>query len=258
METNNINIRSIGIVGFGRFGALLGRSLREDFQVCAYDSMLTPEKITSKGIEAAPLHEVAQMDCIILCVPIVNFETTVKRLEPLISSETAVLDVCSVKKMPSDVMHEHLSKKAVILPTHPMFGPVSAQFGWDNLPFVLCPSATPSAAEQALTTFWSNYIQQRQRARVVIMTPEEHDRVTAYNLCLTQLLGRVLGNIGIQSSPIDAQSFKYLLQMKEISYSDSMELLIGMHRYNPFAAEMRTRLREEFATVEELLSKKVD
>lgn len=249
-----MNITTIGIVGFGRFGALLGRSLREDFQVKAYDNFLTPEHITTKGIEAAPLHEVAASDCVVLCVPILNFENTVKRIAPMIQQGTAVLDVCSVKVMPARVMHEHLREKAVILPTHPMFGPVSAQFGWDNLPFVLCPEENPTVEELVLLRFWKDYIEQKQRARTVIMTPDEHDHTTAYNLCLTQLLGRVLGNIGIAASPIDAQSFKYLMQMKEISYSDSMELLIGMHRFNPYASEMRRRLQAEFGAVENILA----
>jgi prephenate dehydrogenase len=252
--TSTFNIKTVGIIGFGRFGALLGRSLREDFVVRAYDSFLAPEKITTKGIEAAPLHEVVASDAVFICVPILTFESTVKRISPMIQQGTAVLDVCSVKVMPAKVMHEHLREKAVILPTHPMFGPISAQYGWDNLPFVLCPESEQTVEEKALFNFWSDYIENKQRARVISMTPDEHDRTTAYNLCLTQLLGRVLGNIGIVSSPIDAQSFKYLMQMKEISYSDSMELLIGMHRFNPYASEMRSRLQAEFANVEQVLS----
>lgn len=253
MNTTSMNIQSIGIIGFGRFGALLARSLREDFSVKAYDTMLSPEKITMKGITGAPLNEVVASDCLFICVPILSFETTVRRIAPMIQKGTAILDVCSVKVMPAAVMRQHLREKAVILPTHPMFGPVSAQFGWDNLPFVLCPETSSTAEEQALLSFWTKYITDRKRARVVTMTPDEHDRTTAYNLCLTQLLGRVLGNIGISASPIDAQSFKYLMQMKEISYSDSMELLIGMHRFNPYASEMRQRLLNEFANVESLL-----
>jgi prephenate dehydrogenase len=249
-----MTLRSVGIVGYGRFGALLGHSIRNDFTIRAYDALLTAEHITSTGIEAASLQEVCASDCVFLCVPILKFEETVQRIEPFIAQGTAVLDVCSVKVVPAEMMRRHLGNKAIILPTHPMFGPVSAQYGWDNLPFVLCPEATPSPAEQVLVSFWSEYIEYVQRARTVVMTPDEHDRITAYNLCLTQLLGRVLGNIGIDTSPIDAQSFKYLMQMKEISYSDSMELLVGMHRFNPYANEMRSRLRDEFASLEQQLA----
>jgi prephenate dehydrogenase len=248
-----MTIRSVGIIGFGRFGMLLAHSLRHDFSVRAYDALLPSEYITSSGIEAAALQEVCASDSVFLCVPIMKFEETVRSIIPYITQGTAVLDVCSVKVAPADIMHEHLGKKAVLLPTHPMFGPISAQFGWDNLPFVLCPEPSPSPEVQALVNFWSDYIGHRQRARPIVMTPDEHDRTTAYNLCLTQLLGRVLGNMSIDTSPIDAQSFKYLMQMKEISYSDSMELLVGMHRFNPYASEMRSRLRDEFASLENFL-----
>lgn len=248
-----MTISTIGIIGFGRFGKLFATSLAGDFDVRVFEPELPPQSLAPR-IQAVSLKEALHTDCVVLCIPIVHFEGVVGQIQPLLPEGTPVLDVCSVKLHPARVMREFLRPTSPILPTHPMFGPVSAKDGWANLPFVLCPENDATPQEMALLNFWRDYITTRHNARAVTMSADDHDRITAYNLCLTQLLGRVLGNIGIQSSPIDAQSFKHLLSMKDMSYSDSMDLLIGMHRYNPYSAEMRARLRGELEHIEMLLT----
>ncbi len=248
-----MTISTIGIIGYGRFGKLLATSLSEDFSIRVFEPEIDHNDMGTR-IEAVSLRDAVQADCVFLCVPIVVFESVVQAIEPLLPEATPVLDVCSVKVYPATMMRKYLRAKSPILPTHPMFGPVSAKDGWTNLPFVLCPETDATPQEMALLRFWEEYITQKQGARAITMSADEHDRITAYNLCLTQLLGRVLGNIGIQSSPIDAQSFKHLLSMKEMSYSDSMELLIGMHRFNPYSNEMRSRLRDELQNIETILA----
>lgn len=248
-----MTIQTIGIIGYGRFGKLLATSLAPDFQVLVFDSAVPPAPLQER-INAVSQGDVLGADCVFICVPIVALESVVREIAPLLPKGTPVLDVCSVKLHPAGILREHLRPRAPILPTHPMFGPVSAKDGWANLPFVLCPEEDATPDEQRLLDFWHSYITTKQGARVITMSADEHDRTTAYNLCLTQLLGRVLGNIGIQPSPIDAQSFKHLLSMKDMSYSDSMELLIGMHRYNPYSAEMRGRLLRELEHIETIIA----
>jgi prephenate dehydrogenase len=248
-----MTIQTVGIIGFGRFGKLLAASLQHDVRVCVYDAVVDVNDSVNAQIRATSLQQTLETDCVILCVPILHFSSAVQAIAPLLPPHASVMDVCSVKLYPERQMRDGLPAGTRILPTHPMFGPVSARKGWANLPFVLCPDDQATPEEQALMRFWSDYIEQRHAARVFTMSADEHDRITAYNLCLTQLLGRVLGNIGIQPSPIDAQSFKHLLQMKEMSYSDSMELLVGMHRFNPYSREMRERLKRELALVEDVL-----
>ncbi|MCU0427685.1 MAG: prephenate dehydrogenase/arogenate dehydrogenase family protein [Candidatus Kapabacteria bacterium] len=247
------NQQTIGIIGYGRFGKLLARSLSRDFAIRVFEPGLEQQTLGA-SIDAVSLRDAVLADYVFVCVPIVAFESAMQVIEPLLPEGTPVLDVCSVKVHPTVMMRKYLRAKSPILPTHPMFGPVSAKDGWTNLPFVLCPEPDATPQEMALLRFWEEYIIQKQGARAITMSADEHDRITAYNLCLTQLLGRVLGNIGIQSSPIDAQSFKHLLSMKEMSYSDSMELLIGMHRFNPYSNEMRSRLRAELQSIETIIA----
>jgi prephenate dehydrogenase len=262
-------VSTVGIIGYGRFGRVLADGLRNDFSLRIHDPFAafdnTPDTPSS-------LADTASSDAVFICVPIVHFEEVVRQTAPYLRAGSMLLDVCSVKLFPERVMKRYVADDVVILPTHPMFGPDTAraggqELGWKDLPFVLCPLSEVSesleqnhaqnhatnTASEAAVAFWRDYLTTQRGCRVVSMPSEEHDRITAYTLCLTQLLGRVLGNIGIKASDIDAQSFTHLLRMKEISYNDSMELLIGLHRYNPFAAEMRRRLREEFQAVEPFL-----
>lgn len=244
---------SVGIVGFGRFGRLLAHTICSDFRTMVYD----PHAETVEDGGLTVLHSLqelcAQSKVIFLCVPIMGFQACIEELKQYIQPGTVVLDVCSVKMYPEQIMQKYLPDTIHIIPTHPMFGPDSANNGWVGLPFVFCPPVREAKADtsQMERAFWMEYFGETKGASIVVMSAEEHDRITAYNLCLTQLLGRVLGNMKIQSSAIDAKSFQHLLQMKEISYNDSMELLIGLHRFNPFAAEMRQTLRDELLRVEE-------
>lgn len=247
---------AVGIVGFGRFGRLLAEALCPDFTTIIYDPLMAGS-IEQRMTFVPSLEELCRhVQTIFLCVPIIMLESCVYELSRVIYPGSVVLDVCSVKMYPEHIMKTILPDTVYNIPTHPMFGPDSAKNGWADLPFVFCPPAeipNPVGDYWEIWTFWTEYFAKHKSARIVTMSAEEHDRITAYNLCLTQLLGRVLGNIHIQSSAIDAKSFQHLLQMKEISYNDSMELLLGLHRFNPFAAEMRRHLRDELLRVEDLI-----
>jgi prephenate dehydrogenase len=242
--------RSVGIIGYGRFGRVLADGLRGDFELRIHDPLAD---FSHSPEPASNLAHTASSDAVFVCVPIVAFERVIAQAAPHLCSGATVLDVCSVKMFPEQVMKRLLRPDIHIVPTHPMFGPDTAKNGWRELPLALCPLPNNSAAYKESCDFWRTYFANVKGCAVTELSSEEHDRITAHTLCLTQLLGRVLGNIGLQSSPIDAQSFKHLLKMKEISYNDSMELLIGLHKYNPFASAMRQRLREEFQAVEPFL-----
>jgi prephenate dehydrogenase len=248
---------TVGIIGFGRFGRVLADGLQHDFELRIHDPFAD---FTTTPHTASTLAQTAACDAVFFCVPIIHFEEAVANAAPHLCSGATVLDVCSVKMFPEHVMKRFVQEDVHIIPTHPMFGPDTAKQGWQDLPLAFCPlqtTASDDAAYKHSCTFWRTYFAQTKGCTVTELSSEEHDRITAYTLCLTQLLGRVLGNIGIKASPIDAQSFKHLLRMKEISYNDSMELLIGLHKYNPFAAEMRSRLQEEFWAVEPFLQAEI-
>lgn len=247
--------QTVGIVGYGRFGKLLAHALCDDFIVRVFDANAAAFSDESQ-IQPAPLSDVAGSDAVFFAVPISAFECALRRAAPHFKQGTLVMDVCSVKLHPEHVMRHNLPSGVYGLPLHPMFGPDSAKNGWRDLPLVFCPFADDSEAYQRRVAFWREYFSGRKGCRIVEMTPEAHDRITAHSLCLTQLLGRALGNMRIAPSEIDAASFKHLLTMKTISYNDSIELLLDLHRFNPFAKAMRKQLRDELARLERLIEER--
>ena len=137
-----------------------------------------------------------------------------------------------------------------MLPSHPMFGPDSIKKGLKDLPIVFCTEKTPPE----ISAYWQGYFRSKG-LKVVEMSAEQHDRTTAYSLCLTQYLGRIIGRMGVISTEIDMQSFKNLMQMKEISCNDSLELLQDLSTLNPYAKEMRNHLKKELLALDNLLDK---
>jgi len=79
---------------------------------------------------------------------------------------------------------------------------------------------------------------EKLNVKVLEMTPDEHDKLAAYSQGLTHLIGRLLDECNIQSTPFDTEGFKRLLTIREQTCNDSWELFEGLQRYNPYTQEM--------------------
>jgi prephenate dehydrogenase len=244
-----MKINEVGIIGFGRFGKVLADILCEDFDLFVFSHHgINSEK--NKHVKEASLDIAASRDAVFLAVQMGKFEKSLRECLYYLKRGSVVIDVCSVKLLPLKIMSELLPEGVHMLLTHPMFGPDSVGDGLKNLPLVLCPEKTPTEIKE----YWRNYFKSKG-LKVVEMSADEHDRTTAYSLCLTQFLGRIIDRMGIKSTPIDMRSFKNLLMMREISCNDTFELLKDLSNLNPYAKEMRERLKKETIELEKLLEK---
>jgi len=223
-------VNSLGIIGYGRFGKLLAEILSKDFQVMAYDTNLP----TGYSLE-----KVASADAIFLCIPIIELEATAKQLATLVRPGTIILDVCSVKLYPESVLKKYFQSDYV-LPTHPMFGPDAAKKGLENLPIVLCPTEN---TKKEIIKYWSN-IFSSHKLKVEIMTCDDHDKNTAYSLCVTQFVGRALGELNLKPSEIDTENFRNLLTIRDMALNDSYQLFEGLQKLNPYAKKMRQQFND--------------
>jgi prephenate dehydrogenase len=234
----------MGIIGHGRFGALLRQMLERHAAVACYDPAIPELAAPEQLARACAAH------MLFLCVPILEFEACLKQVAPLLEDEAVVIDVLSVKEFALDAMKRLLPASVGILPAHPMFGPDAAKAGWEGLPFVLCPcDRTPASVLEVLRQYLTSI-----GLRVTEMSCEEHDRITARSLCLTQLLGRAMDGLGIVSSPIDTAMFGNMLKMRQMAVNDSWQLFEGLQTHNRFAANMRGELITELIALDELLT----
>jgi len=139
---------TIGVVGFGRFGQFIARTLSKHGKIVVTSRSDYTDVANDMNADYVPLSDPESfldknLDVIILATSIVSFESTVKALAPHLEAYTSktnkgplLVDVLSVKEHARDILLEYLPEECDILCTHPMFGPDSGKNGWHNLNFV--------------------------------------------------------------------------------------------------------------------------
>ncbi len=135
------------------------------------------------GVETADFADAVQKaDRVMICVSISAFEETVKKIAASVHENQPVMDICSIKEYPVKIMHEHL-KDALVLGTHPVFGPGSN--GVKHKAYVLTPT---NAKEQAYAESFQKWLV-KEEAHVFIMSPQKHDQLMTMVLGLPHFLG---------------------------------------------------------------------
>jgi prephenate dehydrogenase len=229
--------KTVGVIGYGRFGQFWADVLAADFQVIVHDvTPVTPRE----PIKAMGLAELcASVQTLFLCVPIRQMEAVVAAVAPHMRPGMTVMDTCSVKVEPVKAMLRALSPVPGVdlIATHPMFGPDSAADGLGGLTIVMYPLRTSSPAYEQ----WRDYFSGRG-LQTVNMTPEEHDRLAAYSQGVTHYIGRILGELNLQPTPIDTEGTRLLQEIVTQTCNDSWALFTDLQQRNPYTAPMRREL----------------
>ena len=229
----------IGIIGYGRFGRLMARYLSDEVKVEVYRRRQPAGEQPRRRIVFRSLAEGCRQRIVIPAVPISQMESVLTEMAPLLSANTLVIDVCSVKVYPCRLMMKLLPEKVSILGTHPMFGPDSAAASLSGKKIVLCPQRVELRPLHRIRAFLET-----RGLTVIETTPEEHDRKIAVSLALTHFIGRSLSRFDAKPMDIDTEGYQRLLHTLETVENDTWQLFEDMHRYNPFAR----RVREAFLT----------
>jgi prephenate dehydrogenase len=232
------------IIGFGRFGQLLAKILREEFSVVVFDVRGNREEAQRLGVEFVTFEQACHAPTVFFCVPISEFEKALRAAVPHLRPGALVMDTCSVKVHPAEVMRRELPETIQALATHPLFGPDSARNGLQGLRIVLCPLRVSQETLDVWRDFW-----QRRGVAVVEKTPDDHDRLAAYSQGITHFLGRVLGELDLNSTEITTKGFEDILGVIEQTTNDTWQLFVDLQQYNPYTKEMRDKLVQAFNTI---------
>ena len=179
----------IAVIGAGKMGVWFAKF----FQSKGYDVVLADRKKEKLAKLKKDLRveltadfkaAVQNADQILLCVSIDAMEEVVKTISPAIHEGQVVMDICSIKEAPVKTMHQYI-KGAVVLGTHPVFGPGSN--GVKHKAYVLTPT---NAKEQAFAEKFKQWLE-KEDAHVFIMTPKKHDELMSVVLGLPHFLGLV-------------------------------------------------------------------
>ena len=179
----------IAIIGAGKMGVWFAKF----FHSKGYDVVVADrkkEKIANLKKElqvkmTANFKEaVSDADQVLICVSINAFEEVVKTISPAIHEGQVVMDICSIKETPVKVMHKYI-KGALVLGTHPVFGPGSN--GVKHKAYILTPT---NAKEQEFAEEFKKWLEQEE-AHVFVMSPKRHDEMMSIVLGLPHFLGLV-------------------------------------------------------------------
>ncbi|MCE8514513.1 prephenate dehydrogenase [Ruegeria pomeroyi] len=232
----HLTFTSVGLLGFGAFGRLIATHLTPHLPCLIHDPAMPDGINLPVGARAVPLIEAAGCDLVILAMPVAGMAEACRAIAPLLRPGAVVADVGSVKMTPAEIMQANLPSHVALIGTHPLFGPQSARHGIAGHKIALCPlrgrAHLPVAA----------FLRARLGLRVIITTPEAHDREAATVQGLTHLIAQALNRMGPLPDRMTTASFELLKQAVEMVRHDPPGVLAAIESANPFAAGVR----EEF------------
>ncbi|CEJ13718.1 prephenate dehydrogenase [bacterium YEK0313] len=227
---------SVGLVGLGAFGRLMVRHLAPHLPLSGYDPAFPEAAGTGPGgIQLASLAAVSAADIVVLATPVDRLARVVGAIAPHLKPGAVVLDVGSVKLGPADIMRRGLPDHVEIVGTHPLFGPQSARAGIAGLKIAVCPIRGRSALRIAA------FLRRTLRLKVIVTTPEAHDREAAMVQGLTHLIAKVLVRMEPLPTRMTTASFDLVARAVEMVRYDAPEVFLAIERDNPFAPEVRRR-----------------
>jgi prephenate dehydrogenase len=124
-------------------------------------------------------------------------------------------------------MKRHLPPTVGILGTHPLFGPDSGRKGLRGLTVVLCPVRIEGARLATVLTELH-----RAGIETVFMNPDDHDRMMAETILLSQYVGRLIDETGATRWPPVTQNYAHLCALVNTVCNDTVGLFSDMVRFN--------------------------
>ncbi|MEQ8172073.1 MAG: prephenate dehydrogenase/arogenate dehydrogenase family protein [Candidatus Eremiobacterota bacterium] len=240
--------KTAGIIGFGRFGQLAGKYLRDRLNVYVYDRIDRSNEIEKLGLCKSSLEEVCKKDIIILSMPISSLESVLLDIKDYVREDSIIIDVCSVKEIPCNLMKKYLPSSVHILGTHPLFGPDSARTTLKNRKIVLCPVRIREEKLDCVKIFLES-----KELKIIEMTPEDHDEQISYSLVLTHFIGRAMIDMELGPQDIETLGYQRLLKILSTVRNDTWELFQDMNKYNNYASQVRNKFVDSLKNIDEKL-----
>jgi prephenate dehydrogenase len=230
----------VGIVGRGQFSGFIVPHLSKYFQVFVF---------SGRGdVETEKLELIKSLDYLVLCVPLNGFESVCERWSNVVSKNTVIVDVTSVKLEPIRLMQKYFPEYK-ILGTHPIFGPQSGKNGIAGLPIVLTNVSLLQDEYSKVKKFFAESL----GLNCIEKTAEQHDKEMALVQGLSHFIGRTLKRMGIVDMDTATQSYKQLVSLKDMVGDDSWDLYKTIQEGNPLAKGVRGQFLEELNKLEKEL-----
>ncbi|MCS7114680.1 MAG: prephenate dehydrogenase/arogenate dehydrogenase family protein [Nitrososphaerota archaeon] len=226
----------VAIIGAGKMGRWFASFfLKQGFSVVVSDKDKDKLRKISEELNvetASNIEAVKKAHRIFVCVPIERFEEVIAEIHAHFRPGQEVLDICSIKERPIEIMHKYI-KKGVVLGTHPMFGPGAKSIEKQN--FVLTPT---NAEEEKLAEDFGRWLESKG-AKVFKMSPKEHDKLMSMVIGLPYFLSLVTCDTIISHSSftdakkVSGASYKVLLTLAEAIASEETDFSTSLQMNLP-------------------------
>lgn len=242
---------SIGIIGYGDFTKLMLECL-EPYAEIVVSSRTHDSGDAGFGARFGTNREVLAQPIIIPSIPSQFFEAFFNENQAAVNPEAVVIDVCSVKVKPLEVLARLLPETCQIIGTHPLLGPASVKKnkGLAGLRCVVSRVRADDETYQKLQSFLSSEL----GLKILEKTPEEHDKLMAYVQGLSHYIGRVMQVMNIPETELSTFAYDDLLDMKRIQGGDSWELFESIMHENPYAFEVNQDFKEAMLALDKKIS----
>lgn len=241
------DIQSVGIVGLGSFGRFVAGLIPEGVRVLGHDPL---QAQPLKGVAQVSLAEAAAADVVILAVSLDAIGPVLDGIKNILRPDTAVVDICSVKVRPEEILRQHLPDHKSILLTHPLFGPQSAAISTAGHRLIITKSHGDRANEVA------RYCEQVLGLDVAEMSAVEHDHAMARVHALTLFVARGLGEMRLPHEQLVTPSYQMILDLIGLDRAHSDGLFRTIEVGNPFAADIRHELLAKLTEIDQTLQGK--
>jgi len=230
-------VDTIGLIGLGAFGRLAASCLAQHAEVRCYDPEATDDEVRSAGATPAHLEDAADAQAVVLSVPVQAIPAACSAIAGMLSENTLVCDVGSVKLRPIEWMLAALPAHVQVLGTHPLFGPqtVAELGGISGEPIVLCPARMNKETFERARRF----VIDKMGLVPIQMTADDHDQQMAFVQGITHLIGKAASNMRLEEYPTSTLAYQKLLQMKTNTELDAPQLFDAIQRLNPYAMNTR-------------------
>lgn len=228
----NRNKLNIGIIGFGKFGQFLAKRFinqgnnvivtsRQNYSLIAKEIGVQYHNNINNLLEE-------HIDILILSMSICSFEEILNKIPLNKLKGKLIVDVLSVKEYPKNILLKLMPEDTDILCTHPMFGPESGKYSWKDLNF--CYEKVRILNNERCNHFLNIF--KKEQCNLIEMSCEEHDKYAAKSQFITHFITRMLSLLNLKSTKIDTIGFKTLLELINITISNSDDLFNALFKYN--------------------------
>lgn len=185
---NNIKI---GIIGLGLIGGSIFKALSNKYEVlgiCRSDKTFALAKAFSANVSKSK-EDLKSCDVVFVCVHMNKTVEILKELDSILSKNTIVLDVCSLKGFLKDEKHPYK-----FIPSHPMAGTEFSGFEnsfetlFEKAKWVLTPDKETKKEDITAITG----LIEEMGAEPVFATPTEHDQAVALISHMPMLVSQAL------------------------------------------------------------------